>query len=104
MVSFCQLGISTSISFFSEKGQTKNEDKFKELKNAVQEGIHAIRKKQHERDEKVKKAGPSADTVRMTGDIKDKITEVQKQIGQMNEELRKQQRDKKVATHVRKWN
>jgi len=78
------------------KGQVKETDKFKEVKQQVQEGIHYIRKKQQERDEKLaKNGGSTAETIRMAGEIKDKIKEVEKQIGQMNEELRKQQKEKK---------
>jgi len=77
------------------QGQSKIEDKFKDIRNIVQEGLHYIRKKQQDKEEKMKKSGPSVDTVRLSGEIKDKIAEVQKQIGQMNDELRKQQKDKK---------
>ena len=83
-----------------EKGRPKVEDKFKEINSYVEEGIYYIIKKLQESEQIVKKNASSTYTVRMNGEIKDKIASVQKQIGYMNDELRKQQKDKKVDTSL----
>lgn len=87
-------------NYLQGKGQQRDDDKFTIIKNSVQERIYAIRKKQQERDEKLRKTGASADTIKINHIIKDQIAEVQKELGQMNEVLRKQKKEKNVVFHI----
>jgi len=51
-----------------------------------------------EKDAKVARFSTNPDTLKLGAEIKDKLQSLDKQLGQMNEILRKQKRDRKVKS------
>jgi len=77
-----------------DSGSVQNTDEFNTIKAAVNETLVAIRKKMDEKDQKLARFSSNLETVKMTSEIKEKLQSLDKQLGQMNEILRKQKKDK----------
>jgi len=86
----------SSKMFLGDAGSVQNADEFNTIKAAVNETLVAIRKKMDEKDQKVARFSSNLETVKMTSEIKEKLQSLDKQLGQMNEVLRKQKKDKNV--------
>lgn len=70
-------------------------DEFNTVKQIVNDTITTIRKKMDEKDQKIARFGSNVDTLKMGAEIKDRLIDLDRQLGQMNEVLRKQKRDRK---------
>jgi SYP7 family syntaxin len=77
-----------------DASSVQNADEFNTIKATVNETLVAIRKKMDEKDQKVARFSSNLETVKMTSEIKEKLQSLDKQLGQMNEVLRKQKKDK----------
>eukprot|EP01016_Furgasonia_blochmanni_P034105 TRINITY_DN363_c0_g1_i7.p1 TRINITY_DN363_c0_g1~~TRINITY_DN363_c0_g1_i7.p1 ORF type:complete len:278 (-),score=68.33 TRINITY_DN363_c0_g1_i7:364-1197(-) len=74
-----------------------NKDEFMRLNTALLENLSLLRKKQHERDEKREKHGKNPDVIRLSSEIREKISECEGQLSNMSEVLRKQVKNKKIS-------
>jgi len=73
----------------------KNEDEFNSIKIKVAETINLLSKKQEERDEAFNKNGRGIGVIRLGVEIQDAFTEVDLQLGQMKDTLRRQRKNPK---------
>jgi len=78
-----------------QSGSTSNADEFNTIKLTVSETLVTIRKKLDEKDAKVARFNTNPETLKLGTEIKEKLQTLDKQLGQMNEVLRKQKRDRK---------
>jgi len=73
----------------------KNQDEFNNIKIKLAETINQLSKKQEERDENSNKNGRNIGVIRLGVEIQDLITDVDLQLGQMNDTLRRQRKNPK---------
>lgn len=73
----------------------KNPDEFNNIKIKLAESINQLSKKQEERDEVSNKNGRNIGVIRLGVEISDLFTDVDLQLGQMNDALRRQRKNPK---------
>lgn len=76
--------------------ETKNKDEFNTIKLKLTETINEVSKKQEERDNAFNKNGRSVAVIRLGVEIQDGFTDLNTQLGQMKEALRRQRKNTKV--------
>ena len=76
--------------------EKKNRDEFNSIKIRVAELINLVSKKQEERDSLFNKEGRGVPVIRLSAEIQDAFMDLQLQLSQMKDTLRRQKKNPKV--------